>query len=76
MRITYKPVNNFHGRPGINLVVGERVVDAMGDYYLISRAQSRRISEHFCGDKQCGCNKGSVFCVDGEHDGILAKYCS
>lgn len=80
-KITYEPKFNFHQSPAITLIVDTEHTEDWwsGDspVYLISRRQARRIENHFCGMRGCGCPKGEVLQLnqEGTEFGVPVRNC-
>ena len=52
----------FHNSAPINIVVAERIYEdlkrgdiALTDYHVLTAAQRRKLSAHFCGIRDCTC---------------------
>ena len=62
MQITHDPGFNFHHAAPIRVRIKKTYRDANDGTLrgLITPAQARRISMHFCGITDCRCNSGAV----------------
>jgi hypothetical protein len=82
MKVTYEPigVNNFHNSSSIDLIVSGEKTNGIcydGQVYRISKGQSKRIEDHFCGVTDCRCPHGAVDQLNeaGTEFGIPVKWC-
>lgn len=79
MKIKYEPtgIKNFHNTAGIVLLVSGKTLELGGEnLYIINKRQAKRIENHFCGMKNCGCQKGGLYQLDadGTEFGIPEKF--
>ena len=73
-KIIYKPKFNFHAARPINLILSDWQPDA--EIQRITPAQSRRISDHYCGVSGCSCGSAGIIDITGnDDDAIYTNYC-
>jgi hypothetical protein len=75
-KVSYSPKFNFHNSSPITIIIDDERTEnwSYADEnfrYIISKRQAKRISDHFCGMRECRCPKGEITDNSPEGDSFL-----